>query len=86
MTDGTTSTGILATIQNVVGPVVTLINGLLTSLIPGKEEYVVIAIAAYLGNKYREREYVIGGWEVWFKATIIIYIIFKILGFGVKLI
>lgn len=86
MVDGTTNTGIIETIQNVVGPVVTLVNGILTAIIPGKEEIAVIVVAAYLGWKWKEREYVVGGWDLWFKASIIIYILFKLVGFGVKII
>lgn len=79
------SANFITKIQNVVSPIVSVVNNLLTQLLPGKEEYVVIGIAAYLGWQWRSREYASGGYEVWAKASIIAYLILKILGFGIKI-
>jgi hypothetical protein len=80
----TGGTGIIEKAQGVIGPIVNFVNSALTSLLPGKEEYVVIGVALFLGWKYREHEYVSGGYDLWVKASLIIYLILKILGFGVK--
>jgi len=80
-----TNPGIIKQVQKVVAPVINLINGLLTQLIPGKEELVVIALALYLGWQWRSREWNSGGYDIWLKASIVIYIILKIIGLGNKL-
>lgn len=79
-----TGTGIITQAKNIVTPIVNGINGLLHQVLPGKEEWVVIGLALYLGWQYRNRNYISGGHDVWIKASIIIYLLLKILGFGIK--
>jgi hypothetical protein len=79
-----TGTGIIAQAKNIVTPIVNAINGLLHQVLPGKEEWVVIGLALYLGWQSRNREYVSGGYDVLIKASFIIYLLLKILGFGIK--
>jgi hypothetical protein len=79
-----TVNGIRDGYSRTVIPIVGGFNGLLTKLIPGYEELVIIAIAAFIGYKLKHKEYVIGGWDYFAKATVITYIILKILGFGMN--
>jgi hypothetical protein len=66
-------------------PIINGFNGLLTKILPGKEELVIIAIAAFIGYKLKQREYVIGGWSYFFKAALVVYLILKLFGFGINL-
>lgn len=68
-----------------VTPAIMWFNGLLTKLIPGKEEFVILAIALFIGWKIRGRMYVQGGYGYWLKASGIVYLILKIMGFGINL-
>lgn len=68
-----------------VAPLIMGFNSLLTKLIPGKEEFVILAIALFFGWKLRSREYVAGGYGYWLKMSGIIYVILKIMGFGIDL-
>lgn len=65
--------------------VVQSINGVLTRFIPGKEEWAVVGFALYLGWLWRNRDYASGGYDVWLKASLILYLLLKILGLGSKL-
>lgn len=77
-----TVTDVKETYSRSVIPLVNGFNSLLTKFIPGKEELVVIVIALFIGWKFRDRQYLTGGYGYWLKVSAIVYIIFKIVGLG----
>lgn len=67
-----------------VVPIIGSFNGLLTQYLPGYEELVIIGIALFIGYKLKHQAYVMGGWDYFLKASLVVYVILKIMGFGMN--
>lgn len=79
------TTEIIDTVRNIVATVAKLVNGVLATLLPGREEYGVLVIAVLCGYWWKHRMWSSGGYTDWAKGAVVAYIILKLLGIGNKL-
>lgn len=76
---------IIDSIKAFITPIVNFINSAFTTILPGREEWIVLGIAAFIGYKYKQWNWSAGGWDDMLKGTVVAYIALKILGLGTKI-